>query len=329
MSTPAGGPAGGALAQVASWPASDPSAGVTDATVTIAQAGAVERRREWASVTKLITALCVLHLTETGSLSLDEPAGPPGSTVRHLLAHASGLGFEGTQVLARPGQRRIYSNAGFNLLGALVSERARLPFPECAAQIVFAPLGMNQSTIEGTPSAGGAGPLVDLLRLGRELLAPSIVSPSTLAMACRVVFAGLDGVLPGFGRQNPNDWGLGFELRDHKAPHWTGSSNSAATFGHFGQSGSFLWVDPVAGLALRRVVGRAVRRVGDRGVAGVGRRRARAVQAELLSTAGSYSYRTVRTEEINNGGTLKLSHTAIVAPRSGPCPATRFYVKMM
>ncbi len=63
-------------------------------------------------------------------------------------------------------------------------------------------------------------------------------------------FPGLEGVLPGFGRQEPNDWGLGFELRDGKAPHWTGARNSPRTFGHFGRSGTFLWVDPDAGIAL-------------------------------------------------------------------------------
>jgi CubicO group peptidase (beta-lactamase class C family) len=257
-------PAGSALSLVASWPsakvvpgaqASSPAAGVTDATATLAQTGAVERRHEWASVTKLVTALCVLRLSEAGRISLDEPAGPPGSTVRHLLAHASGLGFEGSDILAQPGRRRIYSNAGFDLLGALVSERMRLPFAECAVQAVFAPLAMGQSAIEGTPSAGGVGPLVDLLRLGRDLLAPTLVSPATMSLATTVAFPGLDGVLPGFGRRNPNDWGLGFEIRDDKAPHWTGRSNSASTFGHFGQSGSFLWVDPVAGVACAALAG--------------------------------------------------------------------------
>ena len=48
----------------------------------------------------------------------------------------------------------------------------------------------------------------------------------------------------------PLDWGLGFELRDDKAPHWTGSRNSPRTFGHFGGSGTFLWVDPEPGIAL-------------------------------------------------------------------------------
>jgi len=65
-----------------------------------------------------------------------------------------------------------------------------------------------------------------------------------------VQFPGLKGVLPGFGRMEPNDWGLGFELRDAKSPHWTGAHNSPRTFGHFGRTGSFLWVDPHRGLAL-------------------------------------------------------------------------------
>ena len=69
-------------------------------------------------------------------------------------------------------------------------------------------------------------------------------------MATDVQFPGLDGVLPGFGVQRPNDWGLGFEIRDAKSPHWTGSANSVRSYGHFGQSGTFLWVDPDRDLAL-------------------------------------------------------------------------------
>ena len=76
------------------------------------------------------------------------------------------------------------------------------------------------------------------------------VSEQMHADATSVQFPGLVGVLPGFGVQRPNDWGLGFEIRGGKSPHWTGASNSARTFGHFGQSGTFLWVDPDAALAL-------------------------------------------------------------------------------
>jgi CubicO group peptidase (beta-lactamase class C family) len=68
--------------------------------------------------------------------------------------------------------------------------------------------------------------------------------------ATSVQFPGLDGVLPGFGVQRPNDWGLGFEIKGTKAPHWTGATNSPQTYGHFGQSGTFLWVDPQVKVAL-------------------------------------------------------------------------------
>jgi CubicO group peptidase (beta-lactamase class C family) len=48
---------------------------------------------------------------------------------------------------------------------------------------------------------------------------------------------------------DPNDWGLAFELRGAKDPHWTGARNSPRTFGHFGRAGTFLWVDPDAAVA--------------------------------------------------------------------------------
>jgi CubicO group peptidase (beta-lactamase class C family) len=203
----------------------------------------------WASVTKLATALAALVAVEEEVVDLDEPAGPPGSTVRHLLAHASGLGFEGHRVLAAPGRLRIYSNAGFEVLGAHVARRAGLPFAQYMDEAVLGPLAMTGTRLTGSAAAGLEGPLDDLARLAAELLSPTVVAAPTLAMATQVAFPGLAGVLPGFGRHSPLDWGLGFELRDAKSPHWTGATNSPATFGHFGRTGSFLWVDPAAGVA--------------------------------------------------------------------------------
>jgi CubicO group peptidase (beta-lactamase class C family) len=181
-------------------------------------------------------------------LDLDEPAGPPSATIRHLLAHASGLPLDGETPIARPGARRIYSNAGFEVLATTLAERAAMSFGDYLREAVFAPLELS-AALDGSPASGMSGSLDDLLALGRELLAPTLLAPETLAEATAVAFPGLVGVLPGFGRMDPNDWGLGFELRDEKRPHWTGSRNSPRTFGHFGQSGSFLWVDPEAGLA--------------------------------------------------------------------------------
>jgi CubicO group peptidase (beta-lactamase class C family) len=193
---------------------------------------------------------------EEETVALDDPAGPPGATVRHLLAHASGLAYDREQVLAPPGRRRIYSNAGFEVLGRLVAERGGMAFSAYLAEAVLNPLGMAGAHLDGSPAAGMTGTLDDLVRLAGELMAPTVVSAATLDLATTVAFPGLAGRLPGFDRQDPLDWGLGVEVRGSKSPHWTGRRNSPATFGHFGQSGSFLWVDPGAGLACAVLSGR-------------------------------------------------------------------------
>ena len=150
-----------------------------------------------------------------------------------------------------------------------------MPYEEYLRAAVLGPCGLDAVRIEGTPAAGAVGTLRDLLAFGRALLAPRFVAPETLDEATHVAFPGLDGVLPGFGRQTPCDWGLGFELKDGKPGHWAGTRTSSATFGHFGGSGTFLWVDPEIGVALACLDGSRVRRVGiDRlaGALGRGRR---------------------------------------------------------
>jgi CubicO group peptidase (beta-lactamase class C family) len=238
-----------ALRTVERWPAEHVAVGVTSANGPVAVHGDAGREFRWASVTKPVTALACLVAAEEGAIGLDGPAGPPGSTFRHLLAHASGLPLDGGSPIARPGERRIYSDHGFDVLGAELAVAAEMPFAEYLAAAVLEPLRLG-ARHDGRPGSGVFGALDDLLALGRELLAPTLVAPETLAEATSVQFPGLVGVLPGFGRQEPNDWGLGFELRDDKSPHWTGTRNSPRTFGHFGRSGTFLWVDPDAGIAL-------------------------------------------------------------------------------
>jgi CubicO group peptidase (beta-lactamase class C family) len=184
-----------------------------------------------------------------GVLALAEAAGPEGSTVRHLLAHASGLPFDGSAPISPPGKRRIYSNSGFEVLAEHVGAAAEMPFAEYLRAAVLGPLELR-AELRGSSAAGLHGTLDDLVRLAAELQRPRLVASETLAEATSVQFPGLVGVLPDIGRMEPNDWGLGFELRDAKQPHWTGSRNSPRTFGHFGGSGTFLWVDPEADLAL-------------------------------------------------------------------------------
>ena len=242
-----------ALDLVSEWPVTNAAAAVVGPNGVLASRGDVSSRFALASVTKLLVARAALVAVEEGAVDLDTPAGPPGSTVRHLLAHTSGLSMRSPDVIAEPGKRRVYSNAGFAVLAATLGQATEIPFDRYLAEAVFEPLDMGASALVGGTEAagfGGESSVADLALFAVDLLRPTLVSEEMHADAVAVQFPGLAGVLPGYGSQRPNDWGLGFEIRDGKSPHWTGSLNSAATFGHFGQSGTFIWVDPVADLAL-------------------------------------------------------------------------------
>lgn len=242
---------------------------------TLVEAGQIDEVFPFASVTKPIVVWSALVAVERGLLDLDAPAGAgtahsaagagtahnavgagtahsaagamlPGATVRHLLAHASGIAFDSDAVLAAPGTRRIYSNRGIEILGERLQEATATPLERWVETTVLEPLGMSSVLVPGSPAHSGEGTARDLAVFAGELAAPRLISASLAAEATSVVFPGLDGVLPGYGRQAPNDFGLGVEVRGHKRPHWTGRAGSPATFGHFGQSGSFIWVDPEA-----------------------------------------------------------------------------------
>lgn len=235
------------------WPVDSVAAAVVGPSGVLASRGDTSKSFALASVTKPLVARAAQIAIEEGAVELDTPAGPPGATIRHLLAHTSGVSMRSADVLARPGQRRIYSNYGFELLARAVESAADIEFGSYLTEAVFQPLQMSGSALLGGAEAagfGGVSTVADLAAFAGELLRPALVSQQLHDEAVTVQFPGLDGVLPGFGVQRPNDWGLGFELRDGKSPHWTGSANSPRTFGHFGQSGTFLWVDPVADLAL-------------------------------------------------------------------------------
>jgi len=238
------------LDSLTTWPGAHRAAGWTTRSGHGARAGDARQPFALASVTKLLTATAVLVAVQEEIIRLDEPAGPTGSTVRLLLCHASGLPFEGSEPMAAPGKRRIYGNSAYEVLGGLVAERADLPFPDYVREAVLEPLDLGETTVAGPPAHGARSTLRDLLRFAAELLDPGrVLAPELLAEATTPQLPDLDGMLPGFGPQLPNPWGLGFELKGTKAPHWTPPDASPRTFGHFGQSGAFLWVDPDAGVA--------------------------------------------------------------------------------
>jgi CubicO group peptidase (beta-lactamase class C family) len=242
------------LDQIADWPVSTAAAAVVGPSGVLSSYGPMNDTFRLASVTKPLAALAILVAVEEEAVSLDDPADDaliPGATLRHLLAHASGLAPERPMRSFPPATRRVYSNVGIELAAALVEQAADMPFPRYLDEAVVRPLGLSGTTLPGSPARDGESTAADLARVAYELISPTgLLSASMLADATSVQFPGLRGVLPGFGGQDPNDWGLGFEIRAQKSPHWTGSGNSPKTFGHFGQSGTMLWVDPDVRLGL-------------------------------------------------------------------------------
>ena len=231
------------------WPVPTVAVAVVRPQGVIAARGDTSRPYRIASVAKLLTAYAVLVAVEEGSVALEDPVAPPGATLAHLLSHASGYGFESNAAAsAAPGRTRIYSNRGIEEAAAHVAERAAMPFGDYLAEAVLAPLGMAATSLRGSPAFGVWSTVDDLVRFVLELFAPRVLAPETVDEMRAVQFPGLSGVLPGVRRYDPLDWGLGFERNFARSGHWAGTRVSSSTFGHFGGSGTFVWVDPAAHL---------------------------------------------------------------------------------
>lgn len=237
------------LDELAQWPVDNVAGAILDRGGVVESFGDPTAVFELASVTKLLVAQAVLVAVEEGAVELADSAGPPGATIAHLLAHASGLAFDTREAEAPVGAQRIYSSAGFEVLAETVSAATGFDFADYMAEAVCAPLGMARTVLAGPAGHGARSCVADLAAFAADLLAPTVISPELFSRATSVQFPDIDGFVPGYGRHRPNDWGLGFEIRSSKTPHWTGENNSPATFGHFGQTGTFLWVDPTLGAA--------------------------------------------------------------------------------
>ncbi len=247
-----------ALELVSSWPVPHAAATVVAEDGRLLGAvGDTDRSFRLASLSKMLTAWAVLIAVEEGMLGLEDAVGQPECTLRHLLAHAGGYPFDGPGPITRPGRRRIYSNTGIELAAAAVEERTTIPFADYLAEAVLEPLGMAHSELIGSPAHAVRSTAGDWGRFLAELQRPTLLASSTAADAVRPQYPELAGIVPGVGRFDPCPWGLGFEIRGHKSPHWTGRRNSAATYGHFGGAGTMNWVDPQAGGALVALTDRA------------------------------------------------------------------------
>lgn len=235
-----------ALGLTAHWPVPAVSAAVIRGGSIVDTVGDERRVQRIASLSKPMAAWAVLVAVEEGVATLDDPVGQPGCTLRHLLSHAGGYPFDGAQPIARPEARRTYSNSGIELAATAVADAAGIDFAAYLAEAVFEPLGMTATTLRGSPAHGVHSDLADTCRFVVEAMSPTLVTAGTAADATRIHYPDLAGIVPGVGRYERCPWGLGFEIRGDKQPHWTGTTNSPRTYGHFGGSGTMFWIDPDA-----------------------------------------------------------------------------------
>lgn len=231
-----------ALQALSSWPV-EHAAGAVIAANRMETVGDQGREYELASVTKLLTAYAFLIAVEEGAWELDTLL-PGGYTVEQLLSHTGGVGFDTRELQAAPGEKRIYSSAGYEILADHLAQICQMPFPEYLHEAVLDPLGMHSTRLLGSAGHGATSTVSDMRAFLTELLDPTLLDPRTLADAMRNHGGEVRGIVPGYGMHKPNQWGLGFEIKAHKKPHWTGLAQPPTTVGHFGVSGTFLWVVP-------------------------------------------------------------------------------------
>ncbi len=239
-----------ALDLTSGWPVPHVSAAVLCGGELVATVGDTDRVQRLASISKPMATWATLVAVEEGIVGLDQAVGQPGCTLRHLLAHAGGYPFEGHDPIARPGTTRMYSNTGFDLIAQTVETAAGMAFADYLREAVFVPLGMPSSVLRGSAAHGVHAHLADTCRFVAEVMRPTLIHANTAADAERIHYPELAGIVPGVGRYELCPWGLGFEVRGTKEPHWTGTTNSPRTFGHFGGSGTMFWIDPDRDLAL-------------------------------------------------------------------------------
>jgi serine-type D-Ala-D-Ala carboxypeptidase/endopeptidase len=129
------------------------------------------------SLTKVLTAMAALALSEGGMISLDVPVGDflqnlrvspqPGPTLRELLTHTGGAPAgaylhtpgETAPPFARfvhgdvaldspPRERWTYSNIGYAIVGQALEDAAGVPFERLLDERVLRPLGMTSTTVK-------------------------------------------------------------------------------------------------------------------------------------------------------------------------------------
>ena len=141
------------LKLIDSWPVDGVAAGVIDNHGNLFTRGKHNHSFRLASISKVMTAWAALIAVEDGSISLDDPVGQPGCTLRHLLCHAGGYGFDTEASIISPERKRVYSNTGYNMAAQYVSEFVDMGFAQYLQEALFVPLNMPTAQLLGSPAA--------------------------------------------------------------------------------------------------------------------------------------------------------------------------------
>jgi len=252
---------------------------------------------DYASLTKLFVATAALRLVARGTLALDEPVGPwvpewrhagAGATLRMLLAHTAGLrsGVDvrtlpdadvrrftlETDLVADPGQRVVYSDLGFIILGMMIERAAGDPLDSVVRNEVLIPLNappevgyappeMLRTRIAVTERCAWRGRLVHGEVHDEKCFAMGGVSGhagmfgdarTVAALARAYLEPEREALLPAelareAVREQAQDpilrRGLGWALRTSD-DNSCGRYWSPSTFGHTGFTGTCVWADP-------------------------------------------------------------------------------------
>jgi len=143
------------------------------ADVEASRAATVDDQYRIGSITKVITAICIMQLRDEGKLDLDDPLSAHisesthrGPTIRRMLSHLSGLQREpvgdvwvtmvmpsmadvvaslgDAELVLKPGEHWHYSNLAFGLLGEVVARLGGMPYTDYVDEKVIGPLGLTR-----------------------------------------------------------------------------------------------------------------------------------------------------------------------------------------
>lgn len=209
-------------------------------------------RYQFASVTKLITTNVIAEIVADGFVSFEEEVediyfSKGKVTLQDLLSHSSGIRPE-YESCVPPRSKRVYTTEAFDIAEKHIIKKLGNGFENETIASIFSD-GLKDElgcsiTIEGSCGSGASGTADDLILLLREIREPKFISVEMQRFLTTPYFPELDGVLPGWGHFERNIWGVGYEIKGDKYPHWMGSKASKNSFGHFGLSGAFVMHDP-------------------------------------------------------------------------------------